>query len=266
MTEFDPIPLLNAIERENQVVNLFAAESGSRAWGFPSPDSDWDVRFIYARTTRWHVTLGNKRDVIERTIEPAIDVAGWDLRKAMGLLLRGNCAIREWMMSPIIYYEDMPIMTEVFQIAELVSARKAAFGHYSSLIHKVEKDYLKGDEVSLKKYLYAVRPALALRWLAEAGSEDAIAPMSIDHLVSTVPMSEAEMSAVLDLITRKRATSELGLGPRIEVLDAMIGTEKAKAFEAMEGMDNEPPPQEALERTNALLIQAAQAADLWYPE
>lgn len=262
----DPIPLLNEIERREQVVNLLAVESGSRAWGFPSPDSDWDVRFVYARTTRWHLTLHKGRDVIERQFPGDIDMAGWDLRKTMGLVLKGNCAIREWLASPITYYSDYDVVSEIAEIATMVPARRASRYHYTSLIRKVRADYLVGEEVKLKKYFYAIRPALCLRWLAELDDGKTLPPIDISALIDETPVSDAEMEAIATLMEQKREASEMGMGKRIPVIDAMIEAEEAKALAAMAEIEEEPVSAEAVERANALLIKAAQAADLWYPE
>jgi len=91
------------IEHEYNVVVLQAIESGSRAWGFPSPDSDYDVRFIYAHPKDWYLQLSEERDVIELPINDELDIAGWDLRKALNLANKGNAVVQEWMISPIVY-------------------------------------------------------------------------------------------------------------------------------------------------------------------
>lgn len=72
---------LKRIEREEGVRILYACESGSRAWGFPSRDSDYDVRFLYIRPVEWYLSIFDKRDVIERPISDRLDINGWDLKK-----------------------------------------------------------------------------------------------------------------------------------------------------------------------------------------
>ena len=81
---------LEEIERSESVRILLAVESGSRAWGFPSPDSDYDVRFLYARPRDWYLSIDARRDVIECPIEDVLDINGWDIRKALHLLLKAN--------------------------------------------------------------------------------------------------------------------------------------------------------------------------------
>lgn len=75
---------LDAVEATESVRLLMAVESGSRAWGFPSPDSDYDVRFIYVRPRDWYLSLVPGRDVIEHAIVDEIDLNGWDVRKRSG--------------------------------------------------------------------------------------------------------------------------------------------------------------------------------------
>jgi predicted nucleotidyltransferase len=85
------------------VVVLLAVESGSRAWGFSSKDSDYDARFIYLRRPEAYLSIRAPRDVIERRIVDEVDVNGWDLRKALGLLMKSNPPLLEWLQCPIIY-------------------------------------------------------------------------------------------------------------------------------------------------------------------
>jgi len=91
---------LRSVHDEHHADVLLAIESGSRAWGFPSPDSDYDCRFIYARRTQDYLSLFPARDVIEEPFDRVLDIGGWDLAKALRLLLKGNAVVVEWLMSP----------------------------------------------------------------------------------------------------------------------------------------------------------------------
>ena len=91
---------LDRIEAEHDVRILYAAESGSRAWGFASPDSDYDVRFVYVRKAFEYVRLDEPRDGIEHVNDGLLDINGWDLKKAMGQFARGNATLFEWSGSP----------------------------------------------------------------------------------------------------------------------------------------------------------------------
>lgn len=94
---------LDEIEEKENVRILHAIESGSRAWGFASPDSDYDVRFIYARRREDYLRLDEPRDVIEWQLDDVLDINGWDLKKALKQFARGNATLFEWSGSPIVY-------------------------------------------------------------------------------------------------------------------------------------------------------------------
>ena len=94
---------LEKIEEQYGVRVLHAVESGSRAWGFASPDSDYDVRFVYVRPAADYLRLDEPRDVIEWKTDEVLDINGWDLKKALLAFAKGNPNIMEWANSPIIY-------------------------------------------------------------------------------------------------------------------------------------------------------------------
>ena len=102
---------IDEIEQSENVTVLYACESGSRAWGFHSQDSDYDVRFIYAHPPDWYlsVDLEKKRDVIERPILDDLDVSGWDLRKSLQLFRKSNPPLLEWLDSPIVYRDRFDV-------------------------------------------------------------------------------------------------------------------------------------------------------------
>ena len=255
----DPSPALISLEAEEDVAVLLAVESGSRAWGFASPDSDWDVRFLYARPTLWHVQLQPGRDVIERTLPGDLDLAGWDMRKALNLLLRGNCALREWLCSPIVYTAQPDMVQRLRMLAECLPTRRAALHHYASLAYKVRERWLRRDPVRLKKYLYAVRPALALRWMRTHPA--LMPPMDMRSLVADVALSAEEATALDELLRRKAEASELGSGAAIPTVDAMIETELQAARVAMVLEPAAKPSLEWIAAANTLLMDAARLAD-----
>lgn len=219
---------LDAVEREEGVGIVFAIESGSRAWGFPSPDSDWDVRFVYARPTAWHLQLEPGRDVIERALPHEIDLAGWDMRKALNLLLGGNVALREWLASPIVYCAAPPLLGALRDLAARIPARASAAHHYRRLAERVIARYLRdAATVNLKKYLYVLRPVLALRWLRENAAGDP--PMDLPGLLSGVTLPADARAELEVLLARKAISAEVGQGPRLPHLDALITAELAAA-------------------------------------
>lgn len=209
---------LDEVAREHNVRILYAAESGSRAWGFGSPDSDFDVRFIYAHEPAWYLGLTDKRDVIERALDAQlIDLAGWDVRKAMRLLLKSNPALYEWFVSPIVYADDGAFCSAAQLIFEANASPRALAAHYWSIARGQWVREIDGrDQVKLKKYFYVVRPLLSLLSVIEHGKAP---PMDIDHLLAAVPVPQPLRRAIEDLLVTKRQTSELGLGNRIVAID-----------------------------------------------
>ena len=155
---------LEVIAADEGVRLILAVESGSRAWGFPSPDSDYDVRFIYVRQLESYLTLKERRDVIERPIVDEIDLSGWDLKKALNLLLKSNAVVSEWLESPVVYRKDEAKVVALKKLADRAMTPIALTHHYLRL---AKRQYTRSiephSEVELKKYFYVLRPVLALR-------------------------------------------------------------------------------------------------------
>lgn len=121
---------LTDVARDHDVRIIFAIESGSRAWGFPSPDSDYDVRFVYAHRPDWYLSLRPGRDVIELPIEGDLDINGWDLRKALNLMLKPNPVLLEWLSSPVRYLWDEAACAALSDLAHQISHQTACRFHY----------------------------------------------------------------------------------------------------------------------------------------
>jgi len=158
---------LAALAREQDVHILFAAESGSRAWGFASPDSDYDGRFLYAPDWRWYFSVSPPRDVIEAALPGDLDLAGWELRKALALFAKGNVPICEWLGSPIVYFQAPGFADELRSLIPAVFNPAGAIFHYLGAARRTFEDHLQKHEVRIKKVFYLLRPLLAARWIAE---------------------------------------------------------------------------------------------------
>jgi uncharacterized protein len=169
-------------ERDEGVRNILAIESGSRACGFATPNSDFDVRFIYARPADWYlaVDLEERRDVIEYGITDNIDLNGWDIRKALRLFWKSNPAFVEWIQSPIKYIEVGTFATGVRELLPHVYAQESGIYHYRSMAKTNYRGYLRADFVPLKKYFYVLRPLLSVRWIERYGTA---APIEFDRLL-----------------------------------------------------------------------------------
>lgn len=141
---------LKQIEQEEQVRIIYACESGSRAWGFPSQDSDYDVRFLYVRPLEWYLSIEDKRDVIERPISDQLDINGWDLRKALKLFRKSNPPLLEWLQSPIQYDEQYSVAQHIRALSPLTFSPKSCMYHYLNMAKGNFRDYLQGDQVRIK--------------------------------------------------------------------------------------------------------------------
>jgi len=225
---------LDAIRRDHGVAIPLAIESGSRAWGFPSPDSDYDCRFLYLRAAERYLSPWPLRDVIETPLEGELDVNGWDLGKALKLLLKGNAVVIEWLTSPILYRGDATFRDEMLSLARQVAHRDLVGRHYLHLGERQRRAYFADDRaVPQKKIFYALRPAAALRWL-RLHPHAAVAPMHFPTLFSQCA-PPPELAAVIDdLIARKAVTRELGSAPLPASVSAFIDEEFARAAAAFE--------------------------------
>lgn len=205
---------LKEIEARENIRVIHCVESGSRAWGFASPDSDYDVRFIYVRPIEYYLRLDKTRDVIEWQLDDTLDINGWDLQKALRLLHSSNPTLFEWNNSPIVY-KTTPEWAEISAIIGHFFQKKAGLYHYLSTAKKNYREYLKGDMVKPKKYFYVLRPILACRWILEKQTPP---PMLFSELADAC-LDEDLVPAVSDLLRLKMETPEMGLGPRIDVIN-----------------------------------------------
>lgn len=199
---------------------LYAVESGSRAWGFASPNSDYDVRFVYAHDLDGYLTVQQKRDVIEEMLPNDIDLAGWDLRKTLHLMKKSNPSLFEWLHSPIVYAEDPAFMAEFRTLAQHWYSEHRIFLHYMHMAQGNWKTYLQGEEVSRKKYLYVLRPTLACRWIEEGRGG---VPMAFEELLVTV--NDETKNSIHRLVQEKMAGDELAVGPQDPVLHKFLAEE-----------------------------------------
>lgn len=195
---------LKQIEIENGINILYACESGSRAWGFASTDSDYDVRFIYTRKLNDYLSIRERRDVIEVTVNEVLDISRWDIRKALQLFLKFNPPLYEWLQSPVVYKSDSPFFSELSSLVPDFFSLRADCHHYLSMARNTFENDLQAEQVKLKKYFYALRPALAALWIVE---KQTAPPMKFGQL-RTIIKNEQWQTTVDDLLESKKAADE----------------------------------------------------------
>ena len=252
--------LLEIQEQENVHI-FYACESGSRAWGFPSANSDYDVRFIYVRPKNWYLSIDveAKRDVIEVPINDELDVSGWDLRKALGLLKKSNPPLLEWFSSPIIYMNDEEITDKFRSLMPACYSPTACIYHYLNMARNNFREYLRGDIVSVKKYFYVMRPILAIKWIETKGS---IMPMEFGDLVDGLITDPGLRHEIDSLIERKRNGDELKREPRIEVISAFIENELKRLESMVVEKRDDKPQMEALNSVFREILEMPQIVKL----
>lgn len=218
---------LQSAEQEYGVRVLYALESGSRACGFASPNSDYDVRFVYAHPRDWYLSLDveDRRDVIECEVADGIDLNGWDLRKALKLFWKSNPSFVEWLQSPIVYRDHGAFAARARTLLPDIYSVEKGVHHYLNLADTHYRGYLKAQLVPLKTYFYALRPLLAIRWL-ERFQEPA--PIEFDLLRELVADNRALNGEIGRLLARKQHGQEKEFIPAIPVLNDFIERELAR--------------------------------------
>lgn len=214
---------LKQIESACGVRVLHAVESGSRAWGFASPDSDFDVRFIYVRPPENYIRLDEPRDVIEWKDDGLLDINGWDLKKAMIQAARGNATLFEWSGSPVVY-RTTETWKRIRGVVEGYFSEKTAAYHYYGTAVKTFKEHLTGETVRYKKYFYALRPLLCAQYIEHC---HAAPPVLFEDLLK-MDMEPSLRSAIDLLLEKKKTTTEGEFHPHIPAIRDFIREELPK--------------------------------------
>ena len=222
---------LAGVETDHQVVIGWAVESGSRAWGFPSPDSDYDCRFLYVHPTEAYLSPWLPRDVIETPLDHVYDVNGWDLRKAVDLMVRGNATVTEWLRSPIVYRGEPAFRDLLLDLADQVTEAALIARHYAHVGQLQWNRLGAGDPdtpVRLKGVFYCLRPAAALCWMRSHPGQ-VVPPMRLQTLLEQSEAPADVVAAVGQLVAVKARTRELGTGRFPPVLRDFVVAELTAA-------------------------------------
>lgn len=197
---------LSDLEKERGIEILLACETGSRAWGFPSPDSDFDVRIIYKHHKDWYLSLTEERDTIEYFLDNnEIDISGWDLRKSLRLLAKSNAPLLERIQSPIIYKADKEFLVGINSVAQKAYSRIATIHHYLSMAKKALDDVAGTEEYKLKRFFYALRASVACLWILD---REEIPPIEFAKMLDGVSMPANLKARIAELIQIKSTISE----------------------------------------------------------
>ncbi len=230
---------LNRIQEQHNIKILYAVESGSRAWGFASIDSDWDVRFIYIHRPEWYLSIDEKRDNMEEILPNAIDLAGWELRKTLKLFRKSNPPLFEWLRSPLIYLEQFSTIDKLRELTKDYFNPKSCVYHYLHMAEGNYRDYLQTDIVRVKKYFYVLRPILACKWIEQTNT---MAPMEFHDLVETQISDKKLRTEIKNLLTRKQNGEELDKEPEIQIINDFLEKEIAYFKNQVKQYDQELKP------------------------
>lgn len=222
------------IEEKENVKVLYAVESGSRAWGVESPDSDYDVRFVYVRPRNDYLSLQEKRDVIEWQLDEVLDINGWDLKKTLVQFHKGNATLFEWANSPIVY-KTTDQWEEIYESCKQYFSEKVAVYHYYGTANSTFKQYLQNDEVKYKKYIYALRPLLACQFIENHHS---IPPVRFEELRNQI-LPEALSVEIDEMLRTKAQSGEKDLKPQMPVIRKYIEDEIVRYEQLSKDMEDD---------------------------
>ena len=194
---------LKEIEKKKKIKILYACETGSRAWGFPSPDSDYDVRFIYRHEANWYLSLNKHKDTIEFITDNALDISGWDLKKSLVMLKKSNASLIERFQSPIEYFSENDFKESFTQLIESYYSPIAVFYHHYSLANKFWEAIKDREDLRLKDCFYLLRSLLSCNWIIRSKE---VVPMHIEGLMTLI--DEERKDSIRKLVQLKSAVTE----------------------------------------------------------
>lgn len=211
---------LKELEQEHNITILYSCESGSRAWGFASPDSDWDIRFVYCYPKNYYLSIDNHEETLNFDIdENDLDLAGWELRKFLRLFRSSNATPYEWLQSPIHYLERFDFVQQLWQLSSTYFRPRATANHYLGLTKKSHKTGMQGDLINIKKYFYVLRPLLAALWIVQRAEAP---PMEFAPLLELVREKPKIYQAILELTERKKEAKESDYIEPVAIIEQFI--------------------------------------------
>jgi uncharacterized protein len=222
--------VLAQIEKEYDVKILYACESGSRAWGFPSKDSDHDIRFIFIHKMEWYLSIDQRRDVLEVPkhdklsipVDKLLDLNGWELTKALRLFRKSNPPLLEWLHSNIVYYQASDAINKMKEMESQIFSPISGIHHYLKMAKGNYRDYLNPEQVKIKRYFNIFRPLLAAKWIEKHG---AFPPIKFNQLLEEIVPTGEIRNILEDFIKLKMAGEVIALNPRTEIINSFLETE-----------------------------------------
>jgi predicted nucleotidyltransferase len=207
------------LEQQHDIKILYAVESGSRAWGFASINSDWDVRYIYIHRLEWYLKIDLPKDHQEEILANDIDLAGWELKKALRLFRKSNPPLMEWLRSPIVYAEPFSTAQKLRDLGNEYFNPRSCLHHYLHMAEGNYRNYLQKEVVKVKKYFYVLRPILACDWIRQ---HNTMPPIVFQQLLDS-QLTDAGLLAIIQaLLDRKTKGEEFNESPKIQALNNFL--------------------------------------------
>ncbi|MDP4552634.1 nucleotidyltransferase domain-containing protein [Alkalihalobacillus macyae] len=224
------IEVIKQTEKDHDIKILYACEAGSRAWGFPAEESDYDVRFIYIHKKNWYLSIDQKRDGIEVPsrdkvsipVDDRVDMSGWELTKALKLFRKSNPPLLEWLHSTIVYHEPFSTAEQMRELARTIFSPRSCLYHYVNMAKGNFRECLKREDVRIKMYLNVLRPVLASNWIKKYQS---IPPIGFEELFEDAALPLELQEVIKTFLKSKRAGEDLIVEPRIDVINSYVQKE-----------------------------------------
>lgn len=224
------IDLIKQTEKDHDIKILYACEAGSRAWGFPAKDSDYDIRCIYIHKKNWYLSIDKESDVIEVPsrdkvsipVDDRVDMSGWELTKALKLFRKSNPPLLEWLHSNIVYVEPFSTANQMRELAQTIFSPRSCLYHYVNMSKGNLRECLQGEDIRIKMYLNVLRPVLAGNWIKKYQS---IPPIGFEELFEDAALPPELHESIMNLLKWKRAGEELIVEPRIDLINTYLQEE-----------------------------------------
>lgn len=227
---------LNEIEGEHHICIPIAIESGSRAWGFASPDSDYDCRFIYVHPRDWYLSVFEGRDTIEYTPDAIFDVGGWDVKKVIHHLVKSNAAMLEWLSSGVVYRMNQEVHDELWSLGNDFFNPVSVCWHYLSMAKNKLGEIQAKDQDKLKKYCYVLRPLACIRYIRIHGC---IPYMEYQRNLVEIQVPPQVREQIALLLEEKKTAAEGHVIPQNRILLCYFQEEIAQAEEWLGNLHHE---------------------------
>lgn len=236
---------LNELARTHNVRILYACETGSRGWGFASPDSDFDIRFVFVHPLERYLAINEPQDSITQMITvdgELLDLSGWDLRKLLALLRRSNATPFEWLQSPCLYMEQTGFRDALWALAPQFASPRALIHHYLGICHNSIQGGISNGHIKIKKYFYILRPLLAASWTVDLGT---VPPMEFAPLLKRLSDRPDLLAAINRLWAEKEQAVEAHVIPLIPEIQVFIESEMQRCKDIALGLDGKHHPDPA---------------------